>query len=117
MTTIMIIEDEKDLRLTIKEILESEGYHVLSAGNGSEAMEILKSSVIPDLILLDMNMPIMNGWDFAKAFMTKYGPISPILVLTAAADARQRAEDIHAIDYIEKPFKLEWLLDKIKQHT
>lgn len=112
----MIVEDEKEILLTLKEFLESEDYNVLAAENGFKALELLEKSPMPNLILLDMKMPIMNGWQFASEFLVKHDHSSPIIVITAAADAQQRAEDIKATDWVEKPFNLDVLLKKIKQH-
>lgn len=114
--TILIVEDEKDILFTLREFLESENYHVLVAENGSEAMELLKNSGIPDLILLDMKMPVMNGWEFAIEFLDKHDHQSPIVVITAAADAEQRAKDISAVGWVEKPFDLDVLLRTIKKY-
>ena len=113
---ILIIEDEKDILLTLKDFLESEDYHVLIAENGFEAMQLLKTSGIPDLILLDMKMPVMNGWEFAIEFLDKHDHLSPIVVMTAAANAEQRAKDISAVGWVEKPFDLDVLLKTIKKY-
>lgn len=112
--TILIVEDERDIRFTLKDFLELEGYDVLMAENGSVAMDILADSVSPCLILLDMKMPVMNGWSFAEHFTEKYDHSTPIVVMTAAADAEQRAKDINAAGWVEKPFNLEMLIKKIK---
>ena len=113
---ILIIEDDTDILGTLKIFLESEDYTVLIAQNGFEAMKILKTSEIPNLILLDMKMPIMNGWEFAIEFLDKHNHNAPIVVMTAAADAEQRAKDIHAIGWVSKPFDLDVLLAKIMKH-
>lgn len=115
MKIILIIEDEFEIRDTLKEFLELEGYEVLAAENGLAAMELLNHSK-PHLIILDMMMPIMNGWEFATAYYAKFSPPSPIIVLTAAANAEQRAKDIQAVSWAEKPFDFYELLDKIKSH-
>ena len=114
--TILIIEDDEDILFSLKTFLELEGYKVLTAENGFEAMELLKKSGMPNLILLDMKMPIMNGWEFAIEFLDKHNHNAPIVVMTAAADAEQRANDIHAIGYVAKPFDLKVLLEKVKKH-
>jgi urea transport system substrate-binding protein len=114
MKTILIIEDEDDILFTLSDFLIFEGYNVSTATNGLLAMEILKTSVVPDLILLDMKMPVMNGWEFASAFHDKYGEISPIVVMTAAREAKARANDIGAVGWIEKPFDLDVFLKKVK---
>lgn len=113
--TIMIIEDESDIRSSLKEILELVGYDVLTAENGLDALNVLKESVKPNLILLDMKMPVMNGWDFAEQFHKTYNNSSPIVVVTAAADSEQRAKDINATGWVSKPFELDVLLNKIKE--
>ena len=113
--TIMVIEDENDIRSSLKEILELEGYDVLTAENGQDALNVLKQSTKPNLILLDMKMPVMNGWEFAENFRKTYDSSSPIVVVTAAADSEQRAKDINATGWISKPFELNDLLKKIKE--
>lgn len=115
--TILVIEDEKDILSTLKDFLEFEGYSVLTAENGLAALELLKQTKMPDLILLDMKMPKMNGWEFAAAFFVTYKNAAPIIVTTAAVDAEQRAKDAKAVDWVEKPFNLDILLEKIKRHT
>jgi CheY-like chemotaxis protein len=114
--TILIVEDEKDILFPLRDFLESENYQVLTAENGVEAMQVLKASDMPDLILLDMKMPIMNGWEFAIEFLAKHDHQSPIVVITAAADAEQRAKDISAVGWVEKPFDLDVLLETIKKY-
>lgn len=115
--TVLIIEDEVDILFTLKEFLELEGYNVLVAENGLEALEIVKTSIALDLILLDMKMPKMNGWEFAEEYHNKYTNSSPIVVMTAAAEAKERANDVHAVGWIEKPFDLDLLLEKIKTYV
>lgn len=114
MKTILILEDEKDILQTLSELLKTEGYEVQTAQNGKEALAFLKTSSMPDLILLDMKMPVMNGWDFTKEFYRLYDHRSPLLIMTAAADAEQRAKEVNASGFIGKPFDLEDLLTKIK---
>jgi CheY-like chemotaxis protein len=116
-TTILIIEDDEDILFSLRDYLELEGYRVLTAGNGLEALELLKVTETPNLILLDMKMPLMNGWEFAAAYTEKFTQRAPIIVVTAAADAEQRARDIQAISFVEKPFNLDNLLEKIKIHS
>ncbi len=114
--TILVIEDDRDILSTLREFLEFEGYEVKTAENGFTAMTLLKTFDPPHLILLDMRMPVMNGWQFAIEFLNKYDHTTPIVVMTAAADAEQRAKDINAIGWVGKPFDLNALLEKIKKH-
>ncbi len=114
--TVLIVEDERDILYTLKDFLESENYHVLTAENGFEAMEAIKGFGIPHLILLDMKMPIMNGWEFAIEFLDKHDHQSPIVVMTAAANAEERAKDISAVGWVEKPFDLDVLLKTVRKY-
>ena len=83
---IMIVEDNEDLRFTIKEALTGADYHVLEACNGREALEILdnKTSKKPDLILLDLMMPKMNGFEFLEVYRKDYKKQVPVVVITGA---------------------------------
>ena len=83
--TICVIEDDQDLRFTVKEILEKTGATVLEAGHGKEAFSVLENhNELPDLLLLDLLMPVMNGFEFLqKKQATKFKAI-PVLVLTGA---------------------------------
>lgn len=114
--TILVVEDDADIVFTLTLFLEGEGYCVYAAANGQVALNILHERGIPNLILLDMKMPVMNGWQFAAEFMNRYGNKAPIVVMTAAADARQRAREISANDWVGKPFTLDDLLTKVRQN-
>ena len=114
--TIFVIEDDPGISFVLSELLESEGFKVQVAENGVVALELLQKHGVPSLILLDMIMPKMNGWEFAKEFTEKYDHLCPIIAMTAAADAQQRAKDIDAVDLIEKPFDFDKLLATIKKH-
>jgi CheY-like chemotaxis protein len=117
MKTILLVEDDPDILIAVGLFLESEGYSVLQAGNGMAALESIQVHGIPHLILLDMKMPVMNGWEFAEKFSGEYGGKAPIVVMTAADDAAQRARDIHAVGWIGKPFELDDILEIVKKNT
>ena len=114
--TILIVEDDPDISFVLSDFLESEGYTVQVAENGAAALLLLSKHGVPNLILLDMMMPVMNGWQFALEFVAKFDHLCPIIVMTAAADAEQRAKDVSAIGWIGKPFDLDKLLALIKKH-
>ena len=115
MKTILIVEDDPDILFAVSMLLEGEGYATQKAENGSVALEILKNHGLPHLVLLDMMMPIMNGWQFGLAFREMYPERTPVVVMSAAADAEQRAQDIGAEGWIGKPFMLDELLPVIKR--
>ena len=83
---ILIVEDNDDLRFTVKEALTSAEYIVLEASNGKEALDVLnnKSNETPDLILLDLMMPKMNGFEFLEAYRKEFEKQAPVVVITGA---------------------------------
>jgi CheY-like chemotaxis protein len=113
--TILVVEDDIELQEGIKFYLEFENYKVLIANNGLEALKILETAPLPNLILLDMKMPVMDGWEFATAFHKIYKKGPPILVMTAAPNAEERAREVKSDDWVPKPFSLDILLSKIKK--
>jgi CheY-like chemotaxis protein len=115
MKTIMVIEDDKSMLDAVGMILKMENYKVLMAENGVKAMELLNQNKKPDLILLDMVMPEMNGWEFADAYAKNFTDLAPILVLTGAAEPSRRAADIQAAGYLEKPYEIEVLLSAVQK--
>ena len=112
--TILVVEDDKDIVFSLHLLLEAKGYTIQSAGNGLIALEYLQTHGMPELILLDMKMPIMSGWDFSVEFSANYKKRCPVIVMTAAADAKNRAKDINATGWIEKPFILKDLSDLVE---
>jgi CheY-like chemotaxis protein len=82
------------------------------ARGGAVALELVEGEP-PSLILLDMRMPVMDGWTFARAYRARPGPYAPILVLTAARDPETRAAEIQADGCLSKPFDLEDLLNLV----
>ncbi|MCL5962256.1 MAG: response regulator [Chloroflexi bacterium] len=113
---VLVVEDDLDLLGLIETVLEEEGYEVMAATDGKEALDKIAVQM-PGLILLDMRMPIMDGWEFSARFRKAYDKAAPIIVLTAAEDARARAAEIEAEGYIGKPFDLDDLLKRVKQYV
>ncbi len=113
---VLVVDDDRDIRELIKTTLLDEGYKVMTAENGADALTIL-NRVQPDLILLDMRMPIMDGWAFSKAYRQSYPNPVPIVVLTAATDAAQFASQIKADNFLAKPFNLLDLLDMVEHYV
>lgn|GEM_PF-1689938 len=105
---ILVVDDDAAIRSTVSEILELEGFTVETAANGRDALNTIHVR-IPKLIILDMRMPVMDGWAFARILKAE-GVYVPILVMTAAQNARRWAEEIGADAFIPKPFDLEELL-------
>jgi CheY-like chemotaxis protein len=95
-------------------MLEDRGHHVLAASDGREGLDVL-SHETPDLILLDMKMPVMDGWEFARRYREEYAHPSPIVVMTAAEDPRRRAEEVGAAGWLGKPVELDRLYDTVEE--
>ena len=112
---ILVVDDDVTIAMTIESVLIEEGYTVVIAHNGKEALEFAEESP-PAVILLDMKMPVMDGWAFASAYRQQDKPHAPIIVMTAAHDSRQRASEIAADGFIPKPFDLDELLALINRY-
>lgn len=107
---ILIIEDEPDLRETLRDLLELEGFEVASAANGSEGLLALEKTGKPCLILLDLMMPVMDGWQFLEALRNRCGPVDiAVVVVSAIADVSDVRER-YGCEVLKKPVKIEQLL-------
>ena len=111
---ILIVDDDPEILAMLRDFLEGEGMAVRTAANGAEALEALDEAA-PALILLDMRMPVLDGWGFAEQFRERQLEY-PIVVMTAAESARRWAEEIGATGYIAKPFDVNELLQTIERH-
>lgn len=109
---ILVIDDDPSILETVAEILSYEGYDVERATNGQEGLALVEQ-IKPRLVLLDMRMPVLDGWGFAQE-VKQQGLAFPIVVMTAAQDAKRWAAEIAADGYIAKPFELVDLLDAVE---
>lgn len=107
--SILVVEDDPDLLALMELILSESGRRVRTAPEGRAALARVAEEM-PGLILLDMRMPGMNGWDFAREFRASHPRTCPIVVVTAAENARLRAEEIGADGWLAKPFDLDEVL-------
>jgi DNA-binding response OmpR family regulator len=111
-TRVLVIDDDASIRQVIAYALADEGYQVDEASDGQAALDLVEHRH-PDIILLDMKMPGMDGWQFARLYRERYGHQAPIIVLTAAQDASQRGWDVNAEGYVSKPFEIEVLVARV----
>ncbi len=109
---ILIVDDDPFILEFLKAVLEASDYPVVTASNGKEALQLLKSTQ-PSLILLDMAMPILDGPGFLREIGHNPQPRSPVVVMTAMDDARRMARDLGAEGWLQKPFDLDTLLDLV----
>ncbi len=112
-STILVVDDEPQIRRVMKSTLTSRGYTIVEARSGEEALELLRSAR-PDLILLDYNMPGMNGVETCREI--RRGSDVPVILLTVRSAERDKvlALDAGADDYIVKPFGMEELLARVR---
>ena len=112
--SVLVVEDDEGLLETLQDLLEMEGYHVILAHNGIEALKTLETQT-PAVILLDLRMPRMDGKAFAREAHRQPRLRSlHIIVMTANLYARQTVEDMGVDDFVAKPFDVNELLDKIE---
>lgn len=114
---ILIIDDDKNIILALKYYLSIEGYEVHAAANGKHAFQILNENP-PDLILLDVKMPVMNGYLFAQLVKSKEKFKSiPIIMITATVNMTGGIQlHSHVDDILKKPFENEELLKKLSKY-
>jgi CheY-like chemotaxis protein len=116
MSRILVTDDNSDYRQSILEILRLEGYDVFEAADGAEAVDLALSQS-PDLILCDVDMPVMDGFA-VLAIIKKEFPHIPFLLVTGHDDQESREQGLQlgADDYLIKPMKIEILLEKLNAY-
>ena len=115
--TILIVDDEEDTLNLLRDRLKEEGFQTIEANNGKDAIEKATHSA-PDLILLDIMMPEITGWDVMESLRRKEGTASiPVVVLSAASSEadRQRGYSMGISNYLTKPFEMKELISEIKK--
>jgi CheY-like chemotaxis protein len=108
----LVVDDDPDVRLALSEALEREGFVVASAAHGLEALRVLRARGDAfDLVLLDLMMPVMNGWQFRREQQEDPALAAiPVLVLSAGSHIAEAAASIGATGYLRKPVDLHELL-------
>ncbi|WP_170136292.1 response regulator transcription factor [Nannocystis exedens] len=111
---ILIVEDDRDIRDVLAEILAEEGYQVLVAEDGADGLRRLAEGPQPDLILLDLMMPRMDGYQFREE--QRKNPVwsgIPLVLLTAGVETSDKITALGALDVVRKPVKIDFLLELI----
>jgi CheY-like chemotaxis protein len=115
---VLLVEDEDTIGQVVIDVLTIEGYEVRRARNGREALDIL-GGWLPRLILLDLMMPVMDGWAFRAAPRQLVGDAAhvPVIVLSGAREARARAAELGAVEALSKPFDLSQVVAAVGRWT
>ena len=112
---VLIVEDDADLREMMAQLLSLEGFHAATVANGREALDYLHNGETPDLILLDLMMPVMDGWEFRRhqqADPTLAGV--PVIVLSALDQSR--TAEVSAQAFLKKPLDFDRLLELVRSY-
>ena len=112
---VLIVEDEPSIREVIRDVLEDRGFRVMASTNGAEALRML-DSVRPDVVVLDLLMPVMHGWTFMESYVEKTGgqPI-PIVVVSVNPALPRSFNRFGVRQVVAKPFDVDALLDAVDQ--
>ena len=111
---VLVIEDDAEVRSALEELLRMEGLDTIGAGDGAEALGLLRGGIAPDLILLDLMMPRMDGWEF-RLEQRRQPALARIPVIAMSADSSAKAAAIDAEAYVRKPYSFPELLEAIQQ--
>jgi CheY-like chemotaxis protein len=112
---VLIVEDDEDLREMMAQLLTLEGFHTATVANGREALEYLHESVKPEVILLDLMMPVMDGWEFRRQQQADPA-LAPVPVIVLSALDHGRASDLEADAFLKKPLDFDRLLSLVRTY-
>lgn len=117
--SVLVVEDEEDVREAILDVLESEGYDAVGAADGEEALRKLEDMPVPSLVFLDLMMPEMNGWEFLDRQKADRVLAKHKVVTISAVSPTQSLEDPAPLEIdgaIAKPLSLEAILEQVQKH-
>lgn len=110
--TVFIVEDDTDTREMLSKFLELEGYDVRAAANGRQALDLLGTGVQAHVIVLDLMMPVMDGWEFRRR-QVEDARLRRIPTIVVSAAGRDRMAQVSADAYLSKPVDMEELLERV----
>jgi CheY-like chemotaxis protein len=102
---ILIVEDSEDLREGLRILLESSGFTVLTASDGREALAILREGPTPSLVITDLMMPNMTGWQLRREMIEDSSLAAIPVIIISSAVSNSNRDDLHAVAYLKKPFQ------------
>jgi CheY-like chemotaxis protein len=115
---VLVVDDEKDIRDSLKQVLEFEGFEVLTASDGADALKLLNQVSRPAVIILDLMMPGMNGFEFIEVQQHTAGIDQvPVIVVSADPELRKKAPQLHANRVMRKPIAIDTLIKWIQDYS
>ena len=112
---VLIVEDDEDLREMMAQMLTLEGFETVAVANGREALEYLHEGEKPDVILLDLMMPVMDGWEFRRQQQADPS-LAPVPVIVLSALDQARASNLKAEAFLKKPLDFDRLLSLVRAY-
>ncbi|HEX8698693.1 MAG TPA: response regulator [Myxococcaceae bacterium] len=113
---LLVIDDDHDIRLSLQDVLEVEGYRVITASSGREALEFLRQGLRPELILLDLMMPDVSGWEFRARQRADPALASiPVVVISGQGLSAHDVAELGVDGYLPKPVDLDTLLSTVER--
>lgn len=114
---VMIVDDDDDIREALTMILEDEGFRITSFGNGLEALTYLRNSPPPCMILLDLMMPVMDGWAFRTAQLQDPALAGiPVVVISAFSNMPRMTANLDVSEYLQKPIDIDTLITMVERY-
>ncbi|HEY0477821.1 MAG TPA: response regulator [Kofleriaceae bacterium] len=114
---VLVVDDDRDIRDSLVELLQDQGYQAAGAANGLEALEVMRTGQeLPCVILLDLMMPMMDGWEFREAQLKNPAWTQiPVIVISAYGDLDAKARAL-AVEHLRKPLALRTLMEAVRRH-
>jgi two-component system chemotaxis response regulator CheY len=106
---VLVVDDHEPIRFLVRSALVSAGYAVIEAVDGAEALRVTEQ-LVPGLILLDLDMPVLDGPGFTATYRARPGPHALVVVMSGSADGAHVAARLDAVGYLQKPFTMQALL-------
>jgi len=117
MATVFVIEDDELIRECMLDMLSEQGFTTVGAANGRDALDQIRAGLRPDLILLDLMMPVMNGWDFRIEQVKEPDQQTvPVVIVTGSGEERRALEQLSAAGTLRKPFTPSQLEEVVRRH-
>lgn len=116
--TVLVVDDDVGVLFIVRECLVEAGHDVVTAPNGSRALQLLEEGLVPDLILLDVRMPVMDGFTFRERLLAEPRLARlPVVVMSGTEDCRSAMERMRASGWLQKPMQISELLTAVECGT